>query len=262
MNSVVSPQEALPPDCVGSVVHAFTVLKAFDLHHRRMTLSDVAERTGMTRAGARRYLLTLIHLGYVGQEGRQFFLTPRILDFGFSYLASLDIVEIAQPHLNRLARELEETAAIAVLDGNEIVHLAQSRGPRETAATVTIGRRFNALYNSTGRVLVGYLPEAQKQAFVEQADLSGHTQWSLTDHAAMLKELEDARTRGYAIVDQESEIGLRSIAVPVFNHRMESVAALNLITNVSTLPAADLIEKALPVLKAAARDISSALVAP
>jgi IclR family pca regulon transcriptional regulator len=250
----------LPADCVGSVVHAFTVLQAFDIDHREMTLSEVSERIDMTRAGARRYLLTLIYLGYVAQDGRLFRLTPKVLDLGFSYLSTLGLVDIAQPYLNRIARETNETTAVAVLDGTEIVHLARARVQRELAPVVTIGRRFSALYNSTGRVLIAFQGDGAMRAFVEDAKLVGGTQFSITSKAGMLAELESVRAKGYAIVDQESEPGLRSIAVPVFDRRQMAVAALNVITNVASVPFEDLENRILPVLKHAASEISSALI--
>lgn len=250
----------LPADCVGSVVHAFTVLHAFDLDHREMTLSEVAERIDMTRAGARRYLLTLIYLGYVAQDGRLFRLTPKVLDLGFSYLSTLSVVDIAQPHLNRIARETNETTAIAVLDNKEVVHLARARVQRELAPVVTIGRRFSALYNSTGRVLIAHMPEAAITDFIDSSDLTGPTPHSITSKPKLLAELRRIREQGYAIVDQESEPGLRSIAVPIYDRRKAVVAALNVITSVAAVPSDELISRILPVLTATAAEISSALI--
>ncbi|WP_026172897.1 IclR family transcriptional regulator C-terminal domain-containing protein [Asticcacaulis benevestitus] len=252
--------KSLPADCVGSVVHAFTVLHAFDLDHREMTLSEVAERIDMTRAGARRYLLTLIFLGYVAQDGRLFRLTPKVLDLGFSYLSTLSVVDIAQPYLNRIARDTHETTAIAVLDNREVVHLARARVQRELAPVVTIGRRFSALYNSTGRVLIASMSDTAMVSFVEDADLAGPTPHSITSKAALLAALQAIRKQGFAIVDQESELGLRSIAVPIFDRRGNAVAALNVITSVASVPVEDLQGRILPILRTAADEISSALI--
>lgn len=250
----------LPADCVGSVVHAFTVLHAFDLEHREMTLSEVAERIDMTRAGARRYLLTLIFLGYVAQDGRLFRLTPKVLDLGFSYLSTLGIVDIAQPYLNRIARETNETAAIAVLDDREVVHLARARVQKELAPVVTIGRRFSALYNSTGRVLIAHMADEAIKTFIDSVDLSGPTSYSITSRSQLLAELKQVRSQGFAIVDQESELGLRSIAVPILDRRQRFVAALNVITSVAAVSSEELKVRILPVLQAAANEISQALV--
>jgi IclR family pca regulon transcriptional regulator len=237
-----------------------SVLRAFDREHSQMTLTEVAERVDMTRAGARRYLLTLVHLGYVEQDGRKFRLTARVLELGYAFMSTMGLAEIAQPYLDGVAREAGETTAIAILDDFEVVHLARATVHRELAPVITIGRRFNALYNSTGRVLVAFMDEEAMESFVRDCQLTKPTAWSITSRARLLQELRQVRKQGYAIVDQESEPGLRSVAVPIFNKRGAVIAALNILTNVAAVSLEDLEHKMLPVLQRAALKIASAVV--
>lgn len=249
-----------PVDFVGSVAHGLSVLGAFDREHRQMTLTEVAERVAMTRSGARRYLLTLVHLGYVEQDARQFRLTPKVLELGYAFMSTMGLGEIAQPYLDRVAREVDQTAAIAILDDFEVVHLARATVQRELAPVITIGRRFNALYNSTGRVLVAFMEEAAMESFVGDCRLTKPTAWSITSKTRLLQELRQVRKQGYAIVDQESEPGLRSIAVPILNKRGAAIAAVNILTNVAVVSLEELQQEMLPVLQQAALKIAAAVV--
>jgi IclR family pca regulon transcriptional regulator len=259
-NGKKTSTEEVPNDFVGSVAHGFSVLSAFDRDHRQMTLSEVAERVDMTRAGARRYLLTLAHLGYVAQEGRQFRLTPKVLELGYAFMSTMSIVDIAQPILERLAAEVGETTAIAILDHREIVHLARATVQRELTPIVTIGRRFGALHNSTGRVLVSYMEPDAMETFVADSELPKKTQWSITNKKKLRDELKKVRAQGYAIVDQESELGLRSIAAPVINRRGQAVAAVNIIASAAVVPLEELESRMLAPLKRATAEIASGIV--
>lgn len=249
-----------PRDIVGSVAHGLSVLRSFDRQHYQMTLSEVSERTGMTRAGARRYLLTLTHLGYVEQNGRQFRLTPKVLELGYAFFSSVPLSEIVQPYLDRITAATGETSAMAILDEYHIVHLAWATTQRQLAPTVTIGRRFNALYNSTGRVLLALKNEAEVEDYLNGCKLVKQTEWSLTNKAKLKEELKLIRKQEYAIVDQESEEGLRSLAVPIVNKQGKPVAAINFITNVATVSQKQLVNDLLPVLQRAAKEISAAIV--
>ncbi|WP_043111835.1 IclR family transcriptional regulator domain-containing protein [Solimonas flava] len=249
-----------PPDFVGSVAHGLAVLRSFDHDHFQMTLSEVSARTGMTRAGARRYLLTLAHLGYVEQNGRLFRLTPKVLELGYAFMSTMPLADTAQPYLDRLTRETGEVSAIAVLDGREVVHLAVATpAQRQLLPKVTIGRRFNALYNSTGRVLIACGDDKPLEQQLSGAKLAKVTSWSIDSKAALLEELRRVRQQQYAIVDQESEEGLRSLAVPIRNKQGRPVAAINIITNVATVPREELTDKLLPALQQSARELSLAL---
>ncbi|MGA8708481.1 MAG: IclR family transcriptional regulator C-terminal domain-containing protein [Steroidobacteraceae bacterium] len=248
-----------PRDYVGSVAHGLAVLRSFDQDHFQMTLSEVSTRTGMTRAGARRYLLTLLHLGYIEQLGRQFQLTPKVMELGYAFMSTRPLADIAQPYLDKLTADTREASAIAVLDGHDVVHLAWARTQRQLAPVITVGRRFNALYNSTGRVLIACDGEKAIDSYLSAIPTTKLTAWSIVSKAKLREELKRAREQQYAIVDQESEEGLRSIAVPIFNRSGRPIAAINTITNAAMVSNDDLLSKFLPVLRAVATSLSQAI---
>jgi IclR family pca regulon transcriptional regulator len=193
---------------VQSLARGLAVIRAFDADHPRMTLSELAARTDLTRATARRFLLTLAELGYVSTDGRQFALTPHVLELGFSYLSALSLPEIAQPHLEALSRQLGESTSASVLDGDAIVYIARVPTRRIMNVAITIGTRFPARVTSMGRVL--------RAAGDEQ-----HWPTDLRDTLAGVRE------RGWAIVDQELEHGIRSIAAPLHTADGSVTAAIN-----------------------------------
>jgi IclR family pca regulon transcriptional regulator len=252
-------EPAAPRDYVGSVAHGLAVLRSFDQDHFQMTLSEVSGRTEMTRAGARRYLLTLVHLGYIEQSGRQFQLTPKVLELGYAFMSTRPLADLAQPYLDKLTQETHEASAIAILDGHHVVHLAWARTQRQLAPVITVGRRFNALYNSTGRVLIACDSEKAIDNYLRTTPTTKLTSWSVVSKTKLREELKRARVQQYAIVDQESEEGLRSIAVPIFNRLGRPVAAINTITNAAMVSTEDLVNKFLPALRAVAESLSQAI---
>ncbi|MFT4247875.1 MAG: IclR family transcriptional regulator C-terminal domain-containing protein [Pseudomonas sp.] len=257
----VSAEADVPRDFVGSVAHGLAVLRSFDRDHRQMTLSEVSARTGMTRAGARRYLLTLAHLGYVEQNERLFRLTPKVLELGYAFMATLPLAELAQPYLDSMTKAMGETTAIAVLENDSIVHLARAMPQRQLAPIVTIGRHFSALFNSTGRMLIACQDDAAIDAWLAKCKAERLTQWTITDKKKLRAEIALARKNQYAIVNQESEEGVCSLAVPVKNRRGEAVAAVNVITNVATVSRKELLEKFLPMLREGADQLAVAISA-
>jgi IclR family transcriptional regulator, pca regulon regulatory protein len=238
-----------PRDFVGSVRHVLDVLKSFDGDHPQMTLSSVSERTGMTRAGARRYLLTLEHLGYIRKDDRQFRLTARVLELGFAFLSTMPLSDVARPYLQWITRETGEITGLAVLDQNDIVHIAGSTVERMLAPTLTIGRRFNALYASSGRVIAAFLDAPRVEEILKTCEIVALTPQSLKTKEEIRAELKTIRRQGYAVVDQEVEGGVRSIAVPVLNRQGVPLAAVTVLTNVATVSKKQLVEEILPVLQ-------------
>jgi len=209
------------------------VIRALSQPGLGLTLSDVARETSLTRAAARRFLLTLEDLGYVRADDRRFSLTPRVLELGYSFLSSLTLPEIAQPHLRELVEQVHESSSVSVLDGADIVYVAREPTQRIMTVAISVGTRFPAYATSMGRVLLGGLSDAQLDAFLARADLKKLTAETLTDEAALRHELERVRAQGYAIVDQELEGGLRSVAVPIRDPREAVVAAINISTHAS-----------------------------
>jgi len=218
-------------DFVQSLARGLSVIRAFDAEHAELTLSDVARRAGITRAAARRFLLTLESLGYVASDARAFRLTPRVLELGFSYLSSLSLPEIVQPHLEALSRDVDESVSAAVLDGTDIVYIARVPTRRIMSVRITIGTRFPAFATSMGRVLLAGLPNAAADAALAASALAHLTDRTLTDRAALGDELARVREQGWSLVDGELEHGLRSIASPLHGRDGRVVAALNVSTS-------------------------------
>ncbi|SDK47022.1 transcriptional regulator, IclR family [Actinopolyspora mzabensis] len=224
---VVNGREEYGPHFVQSVARVLAVIRTFDAERPVQTLGEVSRETGLDRATARRLLLTLADLGYVSSDGRTFELTPRVLDLGYSYLSSLALPELAQPHLRWLARELNETAALAVLEGNEIVYVALVPSTRLAAVKIDVGTRFDAYATSMGRVLLAGLPEAELEERLAYLHLERKTSRTVGDVDTLRAEIEKARAQGWALVDSEIEEGLRGAAAPVRDRAGRVVAAAN-----------------------------------
>lgn len=232
------------PEPSGQFVQSFArgldVIRAFDSGSPQLTLSEVAARTGLSRATARRFLLTLSELGYVASDGRDFRLTPRVLELGYSYLSGLTLPELAQPHLEALSRRLGESTSASVLDGASIVYVARVPTRRIMNASITIGTRFPAEVTSMGRVLLAAGREED---------------WPDARRGA----LERVRSQGWALVDQELEAGLRSIAAPIHAADGTVIAAINVSTTTATTTLERIVEEFLPALLTTASAIDSTL---
>ena len=226
-----------------------------------MTLSDIARRTGLTRATSRRFLLTLVELGYVRTDDRLFTLTAKVLELGFSYLSSLTLPEIAQPHLEQLAASIHESTSASVLDGTDIVYVARVPTRRIMSVRINIGTRFPAYATSMGRVLLsGFTPE-ELDAHLASPNFEGFTSHTITSRSELEKELAKVRKQGFAIVDQELEVGLRSIAVPITHASGTVIAAINVSTTATTHTLESIEQNLLPPLQLAAERISNDLTA-
>ena len=215
------------PDYVQSLARGLSVVRAFDRDHARLTLSEVAERTGLTRAVARRNLLTLKHLGYVAAQGRDFYLRPRVLELGYSYLSSLDLGEIAQPVMEELSHRVNETCSLAVLDAGDIIYVARVPVRRVMSIALGVGARLPAFVTSMGRVLLSSLEDAELTDWLANNKLRAITPHTISKPNAWREELARVRSDGYAIVSQELELGLCSIAVPVRGNNGRLIAGLN-----------------------------------
>jgi len=255
----MTTESARDADFVQSLARGLAVIRAFDAEHPELSLSEVARRTEMPAAAARRFLRTLEALGYVRSDGRAFALTPRVLELGFSYLSALSLPEVMQPHLEALSREVGESVSAAVLAGTEIVYVARVPTRRIMTVGITIGTRFPAYATSMGRVLLAALPEGQAADTLAESDIEALTERTLTDIAELRRELSGVRERGWAIVDGELETGLRSAAVPVRGRDGVVVAAVNVSTSASRDSVDRLREHHLPLLLASARAIEADL---
>ncbi|MGI8713903.1 MAG: IclR family transcriptional regulator domain-containing protein [Solirubrobacteraceae bacterium] len=214
-------------DFVQSLERGLSVIRAFDSEHRELGLSEVARITGLTRAAARRFLLTLVSLGYMSLSDGRFALRPRVLELGYAYLSSLTLPEVAQPHMEALVERVNESSSISVLDDTEVVYVARVPTRRIMSINLSVGTRLPAYATSMGRVLLAALPDPELEARLQRIEvrpLSAHT---ITDLGELRAELERTRRQGWAAVDQELEEGLRSLAVPIRGASGEVVAALN-----------------------------------
>jgi IclR family transcriptional regulator, pca regulon regulatory protein len=245
-------------DFVQSLERGLAVIRSFDAEHPQLTLSEVAARTGLTRATARRLLLTLGELGYVSADGRRFSLTPRVLDIGYAYLSSLNVQQIAQPYLEALSERVHESVSVTVLDGADIVYVARVPTKRIMTISLGLGSRLPAYCTSMGRVLLAELaPDGLGDALPDR--LERHTANTVTSVAELAVVLKQVRAQGWAIVDQELEMGLRSVAAPLRDSSGRAVAAMNISTQVARTPVEQLHEDLVPELVATAAHISEAL---
>ena len=243
-------------DFIASLAAGLDIILVFDKNHSSMTLSEVAERANIDRAKARRYLLTLHALGYVHKNKRQFSLTPRTLAFGASYLNSTHHNEIIQFYLERVTEETGESCSFAVLEGNDVVYIARSAAQhRLTSITLSIGTRLPAVYTSMGRAILANLPDEELKHYVKNAQLNAHTQYSIIDSKNLQDILLGVKAKQYAIVDQELENGLRSLAVPVYKSNNELIGAINISVNAMRISNEVLIKEFLPILHECAENI-------
>jgi IclR family transcriptional regulator, pca regulon regulatory protein len=220
-------------DFVQSLERGLKVIRAFDSEHRELALSDVARATGLTRAAARRFLLTLVKLGYTNVSEGRFSLTPRVLELGYAYLSSLTLPEVAQPHMEALVAKVNESSSICVLDGTDIVYVARVPTRRIMSITLSVGTRLPAYATSMGRVLLASLPDDELRERLSSIELRPLSARTVRDKPTLLKLLQAAREQGYAAVDEELEEGLRSLAVPIRDASGSVLAALNVSVHAS-----------------------------
>ncbi|HIW45979.1 MAG TPA: helix-turn-helix domain-containing protein [Candidatus Yaniella excrementigallinarum] len=242
---------------VQSFARGLEVIEAFG-QTPAMTLTQAAEATGLSRATVRRFLHTLTALGYMRVNDKTFQLTPKIMNLGFAYLDSQPLVELVDPVLANLSEQLGQSTSVSVLDNTDVVYIARQETTSIMRINITVGTRFPAYATSMGRVLLAGLPENALQEYFAEANLTGVTGYTLTDETELRNELERIRAAGYAIVTEELEVGLASVAVPICNRAGTTVAALNTSVAVTQHTPKDLTDL-LPALQAAAAEVSNAL---
>lgn len=247
-------------DYVNSLARGLDVIRAFTRSQPSMTLSEISRATGMTRATVRRFVLTLVRDGYAETDGKYFSLKPKVLELGFAALSSLTFVDVAQPIMARLAYKLKESVFAAVLDDEDVVYVASATPPeRFVNISVSVGSRAPAHAVSTGRVLIAALPESEQLEYVDKATLTKLTPNTVTSKVKLRSLIEETRVKGWSIVDQELEIGLRSISVPIRDKAGEVVAALNVACPSSRISPEDMRTRILLELQSASQQITSSL---
>lgn len=246
---------------VQSFARGLSVIRCFGQNFREMTISEIAERTNLTRAGARRILCTLKNLDYVRQEGRRFSLTPRILDLGYSYLSSLPFWDFAQPIVENMVAKVHETSSIAVLDGTDIVYVMRVPTRRILTTNISIGSRLPAYSQSMGRVLLGGLTPDELDSYFAAIELKPFTRKTEVDPVRLRQIIAEDRKKGWAWVNGELEEGICGIAVPLLDADGKIIAAMNIVTNSGRSSKSRAIKTFLPELKNAAEEINSGLKA-
>lgn len=242
-------------DFVGALEKGLLVIEALGAGTPKLTLSGVARRIGITRAAARRHLLTLVELGYAESNGKLFWLAPRVLRLGSGYIIAAPLPKLAQPVLDRIGERTRETASIAILEANDIVFLAHSLRRGILAANTQIGVRVPAFCTAMGRVMLAHLDDVKIEEFLEASEIRKLTVKTMTSRQDLLQEIRKVRADGYSISDEEIEIGLRSIAVPITNSRGQVVAAMSVSLQACRMGVSDMIERLLPELEAGRREI-------
>lgn len=224
---MLEPSRPRNPDHVQSLERGLAVIRAFGAENPELRLSDVARATGLTRAAARRFLLTLVRLGYVRQDGATFSLRPRVLELGYAYLSALSLPEVAMPHMETLVAEVNESSSVAVLDDLDVVYVARVPTQRIMTITIAVGTRLPAYPTSMGRVLLAGLSPDTLDERLGRIAVEPLTERTVPDVEALRERIEDVRGAGWAAVDQELEQGVRSAAVPIRDAGRTVVAALN-----------------------------------
>src|SRR5580698_9060350 len=242
-------------DFVQSLERGLSVIRAFDADHAKLTLSEVATATGLSRAAARRFLRTLVQLGYMRSDGSRFALRPKILELGYAYLSSLTLPEVAMPHLEQLVEQVHESSSVSELDGDDVIYIARVPTKRIMTVTISVGTRFPAYATSMGRVLLAAQSDERLDEYLASVSLRGLTGHTITSATALRRELRKIRAQGWALVDQELEEGLRSIAAPIKDVDGQVIAAVNVSTHAGRRTLSSTVEELLQPLLATARRI-------
>ena len=248
-------------DFVQSLERGLAVIRAFGPDRERLSLSEVATATGLTRAAARRFLLTLVKLGYVRNDGREFSLRPRVLELGYAYLSGLTLPEVVAPHLEELVARLHESSSISVLDGHQIVYVARVPTKRIMTVAISVGTRLPAYASSMGRVLLAAMTGEELERYLAEATFEPLTARTVTSPERLRAIVREVARQGYAIVDQELEEGLRAVAAPIRGAATVGTAAINVSAHASRVSMTAMRGQILPALLETARQIEADLQA-
>lgn len=244
---------------VQSFARGLSVIRCFSAEAPRQTLTEVARRCGLTRAGARRILLTLETLGYVKSDGRLFSLTPKILDLGFAYLSAQPLWQFAEPVMQALTAELKESCSAAVLEGSDIVYVLRVSARKIMSINLGVGSRLPAWCTSMGRVLLAGLPAPELEAQLAALRLHAYTSRTVARMVDLRERIAQVREQGWCLINQELEEGLVSLAAPIVDRNGQTIAALNVGAQVNRTPPELLLTQSLPRLLEAAQSISRLL---
>jgi len=246
-------------DFVSGFARGLKVIEAFGEARPKLTIAEAAKLTELDRATVRRCLLTLAELGYADYDGKFFALTPKVLRLGHAYLSATPLPLLIQPYLDQLSEKSGQSASASVLDGTDVVYIARAAQKRVMSINLSPGSRLPAYCASMGRVLLAALPEAEARNILDRSELRANTPLTKTDPDVLMEELRRVRIAGFAVIDQELELGLCSIAVPVENERSRIVAAINIGAPAAHVAAAEMTARYLPLLKETQRALRPVL---
>lgn len=244
------------PNFMTSLARGLAVIRAFSDQRRSLTIAQVSHKTGIPRAAVRRCLYTLKQLGYADTDGSTFSLKPKVLTLGYSYLSSTPLTVSALPFLNNISRALNESCSLAVLDENEVLYVARSATSRIMSVSLNTGSRLPAYCTSLGRAILAHLPPEAIDEYFGGIELKAFTNRTIVSAARLREVLAEVRENGYALVEEELEVGLRSIAVPVRGASGTVVAALNVGAQATRVTARQMKSEFLPVLLRGAQEMS------
>jgi IclR family pca regulon transcriptional regulator len=247
------------PEGMGGLAKGLAIIETFSPQRTRLTVSEAAEASATSRASARRCLLTLTELGYLEFDGKYFRPQPRLLALSAAYSGTRSLPQVAQPFLKAARDELHESISLAVLDRDAALFVARSEAERLVTTGISIGTRIDLYCSATGRVLLSGWPEERLSAYLDRTKIEARTEHSLVKRTALRDAVRNARTQGYAFTDQELEIGLRSIAIPVVDSRGAVVAAMSASASTARVSIQQMVKSFVPVLRANADALGRAL---
>jgi IclR family pca regulon transcriptional regulator len=247
-------------DYVQSLARGLAVIRAFSDEHPRQSISDIARRCSLSRPAARRFLLTLVKLEYVGTDGTYYWLTPHVLELGSSYLSSLSLPDLAQPHLTELSASVNESSSLCVLDGFDSVYVARIQVHRIVAISITVGTRWPAFATAMGRVLIAGLPEPARKDFLRRVPLVAYNEETGISRKELAAEIDRVRSQGFCITEYQREFGLRSAAAPVWDRTKNTIAAVNVSASSMTYSEPEFRDQLLPHVLVTADKISADIV--
>jgi IclR family pca regulon transcriptional regulator len=247
------------PSFMTSLARGLAVVRAFSDRRRSLTIAQISHKTGIPRAAVRRCLHTLKQLGYADSEANNFTLKPKILTLGYSYLSSTPLTVSAQPYMDQISRTLNESCSLAVLDGNNVLYVSRSSTSRIMSVALNVGSRLPAYCTSLGRAMLAYLPDDALKAYFNSVELKAYTERTVVSQKRLKEILAETREAGFTIVEEELEVGLRSIAVPVRGASGTVVAALNIGAQATRVTSRQMKETFLPVLLKGSQELSALL---
>ena len=245
----------LARDWIAGLERGLGVIEAFDENHSRMTAQQVGERCGLSRTAARRYLLTLQHLGYVSSDSKQFWLTPRIMRLGQSYLSSARLPRIAQPVLQRVSASLQEVVYLAVLDEGEVVYVSRNGPNRAMSSGFVLGARVPGHVTSAGMLMLANLPSAQLEEWFASHELPAYTPYTIATQEDLRKEIKRIRQQGWALSEQQFDLAFRGVAVPLKDLRGDLMGALSVLMPIQGESSEAVVKRIVPVLQEAAQSL-------